>query len=58
MSYIQAYVQDGSTTDFTPMDPAVTGDLDSEALSFAARLISLVDDLDPDDVIVIRKVVW
>lgn len=58
MSYISAYVQGESETAVTAESAAVTADLDSEALGFAARLISLVDDLDPDDVIIIRKVVW
>lgn len=58
MSYIQVFIQGESETAILADDPAVTRELDSEALSFAARLIDLVDDLDENDVLIIRKVIY
>ncbi|HKZ21175.1 MAG TPA: hypothetical protein VJQ57_13825 [Acidimicrobiia bacterium] len=57
MSYIQAFTKsEGEVT--LPEDADITAELDSEPIAFCARLLTLVDDLDEDDVIIIRKVVY
>jgi hypothetical protein len=58
MSYIQAFTQSEEST-LLPEDGAdISAELDSEPISFCARLLSLVDDLDEDTVIIIRKVIY
>lgn len=58
MSYIQAFIQSEGDTEILVDDATITAELDSEPISFCARLLSLVDELDEDDVIIIRKVVY
>jgi len=58
MSYIQAFTVDESDTALGSNEAVITAELDSEPISFCARLLSLVDDLDEDTVIIIRKVVY
>lgn len=57
MSYIQAFTQPENAVRVWE-DATITAELDSEPIGFCARLLSLVDDLDEDTVIVIRKVVY
>jgi hypothetical protein len=56
MSYIQAFTQSEQSMILEEAD--ISAELDSEPISFCARLLSLVDDLDEDTVIIIRKVIY
>ena len=60
MSYIQAITMPEVDVPIGDSDAprTITAELDSEPISFCARLLSLVDDLDEDTVIIIRKVVF
>lgn len=56
MSYIQAFTQSEESIRIQVDAQIITAELDSEPIAFCARLLSLVDDLDEDTVIIIRKV--
>lgn len=58
MSYIQAFTQPEGDTEILVDDATITAELDSEPIAFCARLLNLVDDLDEDTVIIIRKVIY
>lgn len=58
MSYVSAYTQPEREIDLRGLEADITAELDSEPISFCARLLSLVDDLDEDTVIIIRKVIY
>lgn len=58
MSYIQAFTVPEADAPLQDVEASITAELDSEPIAFCARLLSLVDDLDEDTVIVIRKVVY
>ena len=58
MSYIQAFTQPEDSVQIHDDAQIIVAELDSEPISFCARLLSLVDNLDEDTVIIIRKVVF
>lgn len=58
MSYIQAFTRAENEIALNRIEAAITAGLDSQPISFCARLLALVDDLDEDTVIVIRKVLF
>lgn len=58
MSYIQAFTQPEGSVELQEGGHTLVAELDSEPIAFCARLLSLVDDLDEDIVIIIRKVVF
>lgn len=58
MSYIQAFTQPEESVRIQDDAAIITAELDSEPISFCARLLSLVDNLDEDTVIIIRKVIY
>lgn len=58
MSYIQAYTQPEESVHIQDDAQIIVAELDSEPIRFCSRLLALVDDLDENDVIIIRKVVF
>jgi hypothetical protein len=58
VSYIQAFTIEESDTFLEGNEASISAELDSEPIAFCARLLSLVDDLDEDTVIIIRKVIY
>lgn len=59
MSYIQLFIDDEAEIPIGDTTPKVLDrDLGDEALSFVRDLITAIDDLEEDKVLIIRKVIF